>query len=114
MQLILSFHNHSSHQNIETDNKVYDSLQIANEDAIFLLNSTYTTNTSYGSATVVEIGHIPIAAVLDEEGEVVTEATFHDDYAVDVLFADDVMEQVSIAEVSPYIVEIDNPYHNFI
>jgi len=103
-----------SFSNKEEWNTVKESLLIPNEDGIYPSNSTYTANTSYGSATVVEIGHIPIAAVLDEEGEVVTEATFHDDYAVDVLFADDVMEQVSIAEVSPYIIETDKPYHNFI
>jgi len=42
--------------------------------------STYTLE----GATIVEIGHIPIPATFDEEGELLTEAGLQPDYAVDI------------------------------
>lgn len=33
---------------------------------------------------VIEIGKIPIPATYDEEGNLLTEATFHKDYAIDI------------------------------
>ncbi len=83
------------------------------EDGNFPSGSTYTANTIYGSATVIEIGHIPIPAVLDEEGVVVTEATYHEDFAVDMLLKEDI-EAVTFSAGSYLVGEIEHPYHNFI
>ena len=34
--------------------------------------------------SIREVGHIPIPEVLDENGKVITEAGFHEDYAIDI------------------------------
>lgn len=98
--------------NKEEWDTVKGDLLIPNEDGEFPSKSTYTSDTIYGLATIVEIGHIPIPAVLDEDGEVITEATLHSDYAVDTLLRDDVEE--SVFSANGFMVEVDKPYHNFI
>ena len=57
----------------------------------------------------VEVGHVPIPATYDEEGVELTEATFHLDYAVDVL------SEVVIPEFEPFklITAPSRYYHGF-
>ena len=65
--------------------------------------STYTAQLLSGEAiTVVNVGHVPIPAVMGEDGEVITEATFHEDWAVDVL------TPIAIDELEAYCV-VDFP-----
>ena len=44
-------------------------------------SGTFTNN----GMTIREVGHIPIPATYDENGEILTEASSHTDYAVDIL-----------------------------
>jgi len=60
---------------------VKTSILLADEDGNIPNGGTYTNN----GMTVVEVGHVPIPATYDEEGNKLTEATFHTDYAVDIL-----------------------------
>ena len=68
-------------------------------------SGTFTNN----GMTIREVGHIPIPATYDENGEILTEASQHDDYAVDIL------TPVLIPELNEYLLpEIkSNYYHSF-
>ena len=47
----------------------------------FPVNSTYTLN----GDTIREVGNVPYPATYNEDGEIVTEAGYYDDFAVDIL-----------------------------
>ncbi len=68
-------------------------------------SGTFTNN----GMTIREVGHVPIPEVKDEEGNVIVEASQHDDYAVDIL------TPVLIPELNEYLLpEIkSNYYHSF-
>jgi len=95
-----------------TSKKQWDSIKgdfiIKDEDGNYPSGSTYTAQIVDGSITVREVGHVPIDATYDEEGEVLTEASFNLDFAVDILSDYEL-------PVNKYIIE-NNPdtwYHNF-
>lgn len=71
--------------------------------------STITSTTYQINGILVrEIGNIPIQEELDEEGNIIIEAGFHDDYAVDIY------SPIELDIVNEYeIEEKDNYYHSF-
>ena len=77
------------------------------EDGNYPNHSIYTAQIVDGSITVREVGNVPIAATYDEEGEILTEASFNEDFAVDI---------VSDYElpVSKYIVEEKHWYNEWV
>jgi len=64
--------------------------------------STYTVQ----GMDIREIGHVPIPATYDEEGNVLTEASQHDDFAVDILTTEE------ISEVESYIIGAKGSYYH--
>ena len=70
----LSFTDKAQWDNVKT------SILLADEDGN-IPNGTYTNN----GMTVVEVGHVPIPATYNEEGNELTEATFNEDFSVDIL-----------------------------
>jgi len=77
------------------------------EDGNYPSGSIYTAQIAKGSITIREVGNVPIAATYDEEGEILTEASFNEDFAVDI---------VSDYElpVSKYIVEEKHWYNEWV
>jgi len=77
------------------------------EDGNYPSGSIYTAQIAEGSITIREVGNVPIAATYDEEGEILTEASFNEDFAVDI---------VSDYElpVSKYIVEEKHWYNEWV
>jgi len=77
------------------------------EDGNYPSGSIYTAQIAEGSITIREVGHVPIAATYDEEGEILTEASFNEDFAVDI---------VSDYElpVSKYIIENKQWYNEWV
>jgi hypothetical protein len=55
------------------------------EDGNYPSGSIYTAQIAEGSITIREVGNVPIAATYDEEGEILTEASFNEDFAVDIV-----------------------------
>jgi len=71
------------------------------------LNTGTEKEPKYPFYAFVEIGHVPIPATFDEQGNELTEASFHTDWAVDV------MSKVEIPELTPYLIEAKTNYaHN--
>ena len=93
----LSFTDKAQWDNVKT------SILLADEDGN-IPNGTYTNN----GMTVVEVGYVPIPATYDEDGEELTEATFNEDYAVDILTE-------KTLDLGQYIVKYhpENWYHGF-
>jgi len=77
------------------------------EDGNYPSGSIYTAQIAEGSITIREVGHVPIDATYDEEGEILTEASFNEDFAVDI---------VSDYElpVSKYIIENKQWYNEWV
>ena len=71
----LSFTDKAQWDNVKT------SILLADEDGTIPNSGTYTNN----GMTVVEVGYVPIPATYDEDGEELTEATFNEDFSVDIL-----------------------------
>ena len=83
--------------------KLFDNILTPLVSETLPTKSTYTAQLLSGEAiTVVNVGHVPIPAVMGEDGEVITEATFHEDWAVDVL------TPIAIDELEAYCV-VDFP-----
>jgi len=57
---------------------------------------------------IVEIGHVPIDATYDEEDNELTEASFHTDWAVDVV------SPIEIPELNEYLIEPKSKYRHVI
>jgi len=91
--------------------KQWDSIKgdfiIKDEDGNYPSGSTYTAQIVDGSITVREVGHVPIAATYDEEGEILTEASFNEDFAVDILSDYDL-------PVEDYIIENKQWYNEWV
>ena len=67
------------------------------------------TKNPEGVIQIKEIGHLSFPAIKDEEGNIVTEAGFYEDWAVDIL-----TEEVLFDELTPYLIEPrDNFRHSF-
>ena len=56
--------------------------------------------------SVVEVGNVPFEATYDEDGEVLTEAGFHKDYAVDILTS------VEIPKLDKYLIPAKEQYYH--
>lgn len=82
----LSFTNKAEWDSVKT------SILIPSEDGNYP-SGTYTNN----NMTVVEVGNVPIDATYSEDGEVLTEASFNTDWAVDIL-------SEKVVDVGDYIV----------
>jgi hypothetical protein len=83
---------------------VKTSFLTPDEDGNLPTGSTYTNN----GMAIREIGHVPYDAVVDEEGNVITEGGLHEDYAVDILTS------AEIPQVEQYIISSkDSYYHCF-
>ena len=80
---------------------------VPDDDGNYPSGSIYTAQIAKGSITIREVGNVPIAATYDEEGEILTEASFNEDFAVDI---------VSDYElpVSKYIVEEKHWYNEWV
>ncbi len=63
---------------------VKGELILKDEQGNYPSGSIYTAQTELGTVTICEVGHIPIEAVYDDEGVIVSEATAHEDFAVDI------------------------------
>ncbi len=73
-------------------------------------NGNYPTKSIYSiqGMTIREVGHVPIDATYDEEGNELTPPSQHDDWAVDILTTEE------ISEVESYIIGAKaNYYHGF-
>ena len=77
------------------------------EDGNYPSGSIYTAQIAEGSITVREVGNVPIAATYDEEGEILTEASFNEDFAVDILSDYDL-------PVEDYIIENKQWYNEWV
>ena len=77
------------------------------EDGNYPSGSIYTAQIAEGSITVREVGHVPIAATYDEEGEILTEASFNEDWAVDIVSDYDL-------PVEDYIIENKHWYNEWV
>ncbi len=72
-------------------------------------NGNYPTKSTYSiqGMTIREVGHVPIDATYDEEGNELTPASQHDDFAVDIV------TKTEIPEVEEYKVESSKYYNNW-
>jgi len=77
------------------------------EDGNYPSGSIYTAQIAEGSITIREVGNVPIAATYDEEGEILTEASFNEDFAVDILSDYDL-------PVEDYIIENKQWYNEWV
>ena len=77
------------------------------EDGNYPSGSIYTAQIAEGSITIREVGNVPIAATYDEEGEILTEASFNEDFAVDIVSDYDL-------PVSKYIIEDKHWYNEWV
>ena len=77
------------------------------EEGNYPSHSIYTAQIAEGSITIREVGHVPIAATYDEEGEILTEASFNEDFAVDIVSDYDL-------PVEDYIIEDKHWYNEWV
>lgn len=82
--------------------------QLLYEDFTIPTKSTYTVTLKSGEKiTVVNVGNVPIRATYDDEGNVLTEASFHEDWAVDI------DTPVDIPELNSYLLKFrKSKYHH--
>ncbi len=95
-----------------TTKEQWDSAKVTfllpDEEGNYPSSRTFTGQTAQGSITCVEVGNIPVAATYDEEGEILTQATFREDYAVDILSDYELpVEEYEVGETP------NTWYHNF-
>jgi len=86
---------------------VRNTFVLPDEDGNYPSHSIYTAQIDEGSITIREVGHVPIAATYDEEGEILTEASFNEDFAVDIVSDYDL-------PVSKYIIEDKHWYNEWV
>ncbi len=87
---------------------VRNTFVLPDEDGNYPNHSIYTAQIADGTITVREVGFVPIAATFNKDGEILTEASFNEDFAVDIV-------SDFKLPVDDYIIE-DDPktwYHNF-
>jgi len=86
---------------------VRNTFVLPDEDGNYPSGSIYTAQIAKGSITVREVGHVPIDATYDEEGNIIKEGGFYTDWAVDI---------VSDYElpVSKYIIENKHWYNEWV
>ncbi len=87
-----------------TDKAQWDGVKASFLDADDIIpnKSTYTVQ----GMDIREVGHVPIPATYDEEGNVLTEVSQHDDFAVDILTTEE------IPEVESYIIGAKGSYYH--
>jgi hypothetical protein len=86
---------------------VRNTFVLPDEDGNYPSGSIYTAQIAEGSITIREVGHVPIAATYDEEGEILTEASFNEDWAVDIVSDYDL-------PVEDYIIENKHWYNEWV
>jgi len=81
---------------------------LLHEDFTIPTKSIYTAILKSGeSITVVNVKNVPIKEVKDEDGNVIVEAGFHEDWAVDIL------TEVEIPELNSYLLKFrKSKYHH--
>jgi len=79
-----------------------------NEDGTFVTKKVATVQLLTGeTATINEVGNVPIPLEYDEDGKPLTEQLYHDDWAVDVV------TPIKIDELLPYVIESTKYYNSW-